>query len=122
MIEDVNISKIIELANKYSLKVFKYNFNTIVELQVPCGLLGNLLIARIKYTEFNNLVKNIEMPEKYITATVYSNSVNNIEICYQGWFDAHSLFSFERQLKFLLEDIKKCEVEFRRLELENDFK
>lgn len=122
MTEDVNISKIIELANKYSLKVFKYKFNTIVELQVPCGLLGNLLIARIKYTEFNNLVKNIEMPEKYITTTVYSNSVNNIEICCQGWMQAQGLFSFERKLQFLLENYKKCEVEFRRLELENDFK
>lgn len=115
MTENVNVSKIIELADKYSLKVSDYQFSTKFELKMSCGL----LVARIKYTEFDNSVVNIEMPEGY---TSFLGAEGHIYILCQGWVNTQGLFSFERKLKFLLEDYKKCEVECRKLELENDFK
>ena len=116
MTEDVNVSKIIELANKYNLKVEKYKFNYIIILKLSCGL----IVARIKYTTFNDLVEYIEMPEEYITDFL-SDDGHRYILC-QGWIQAQGLFSFERKVKFLLENFKRCEVERRKLDLENDFK
>lgn len=115
MTEDVKVSKIIELADKYSLKVADYQFSTKFDLKLSCGL----LVARVKYTEFDNSVVNIEMPEGY---TTFSGDGGNRYILCKGWVNAQGLFSFERKLKFLLENFKKCEVECRKLDLEKDFK
>lgn len=114
MTEDVNVSKILELADKYSLKVTDYQFSTKFDLKMSCGL----LVARVKYTEFDNSVVIIEMPEGY---TTFSGNDGHIYILCKGWVNAQGLFSFERKLKFLLENFKKCEVECRKLELEKDF-
>ena len=46
MTEDVKISKIIELANKYNLKVEKYKFCYKISLKMSCGL----LVATVEYT------------------------------------------------------------------------
>lgn len=114
MIEDVDVSDIIELANKYNLKVEYYRFSPKVDVKLSCGL----LVARIKYTTFNELVENIEMPREYITGFPKGHRY----ILIKGWINAQSLFSFERKLQFLLENYKKCKCECRKLELENDFK
>lgn len=110
MTEDVKISKIIELANKYNLKVCKYIFNPQLDLKLSC----ELLVAKVKYTTFDDVV-NIEMPKKYIS-DLLSESI----VC-QGWWQPQGLFSFERKIKFLLENYKKCVVEYRKFALENDF-
>ena len=109
MTEDVKISKIIELADKYNLKVEKYKFSYKISLKLSCGM----HVAIVEYTSFDDVV-NIEMPREYITSFPY--------ILCQGRMQAQGLFSFERKVKFLLENFKKCEVECRKLELENDFK
>jgi hypothetical protein len=62
MTEDVKISKIIELADKYNLKVEKYKFSYKISLKMSCGL----LVATVEYTSFDDVV-NIEMPREYIT-------------------------------------------------------
>lgn len=115
MTEDVKISKIIELADKYNLKVEKYKFSYKISLKMSCGL----LVATVEYTSFDNVV-NIEMPREYITGFP-SDEGHRFILC-QGWMQAQGLFSFERKVKFLLENFKRCEVECRKLELENDFK
>ena len=115
MTEDVKISKIIELANKYNLKVEKYKFCYKISLKMSCGL----LVAIVEYTSFDYVV-NIEMPREYITCFLGDEGPRFI-ICH-GWMNAQGLFSFERKLQFLLENHKKCEVECRKLDLENDFK
>lgn len=115
MTEDVNVSKIIDLANKYNLKVEDYRFSPKFDVKMSCGL----LVARIKYTTFNDLIENIEMPQGYIT---WPGDGGNKYILCKGWMNAQGLFSFERKVQFLLENYKKCEVECRKLELENDFK
>lgn len=46
MTEDVKISKIIELANKYNLKVEKYKFSYKISLKMSC----ELLVATVEYT------------------------------------------------------------------------
>lgn len=116
MTEDVKISKIIELANKYNLKVEKYKFCYKISLKMSCGL----LVARIKYTTFNDLIEYIEMPQGYTTCP--GDGGNKYILLCNGWMNAQGLFSFERKLQFLLENYKKCEVECRKLDLENDFK
>ena len=116
MTEDVKISKIIELADKYNLKVENYRFSSKFDLKLSCGL----LVARVDYTEFDDLVVNIEMPEKYVTGFP-SDEGHRFILC-QGWMQAQGLFSFERKVKFLLENLKRCEVECRKLDLESDFK
>ena len=115
MIEDVKVSDILEIADKYSLKVADYQFSPNFDLKMSCGL----LVARVKYTEFDNSVVNIEMPEGY---TSFLGAEGNRYILCKGWVNAQGLFSFERKLKFILENFKKCEVECRKLELESDFK
>lgn len=115
MTEDVKISKIIELANKYNLKVEKYKFSYKISLKMSC----ELLVATVEYTSFYVIV-NIEMPREYITGFLCDEGHRFI-LC-QGWMQAQGLFSFERKLQFLLENHKKCEVECRKLDLENDFK
>lgn len=114
MTENVKVSKIIELADKYSLKVSDYQFSTKFDLKLSCGL----LVARVKYTEFYNSVVNIEMPEGY---TTFPGNEGQCYILCKGWMNAQGLVSFERKLKFLLENFKKCEIECRKLELEKDF-
>lgn len=114
MTEDVNISKIIELADKYNLKVAEYQFSPKFDVKLSCGL----LVAKITYSRFNKLVENIEMPQEY---TSWQGGDGHRYMGCQGWMQAQGLFSFERKIKFLLENYKKCEVECRKLELENDF-
>lgn len=114
MTEDVNVSKIIEIADKYSLKVADYQFSPKFDLKMSCGL----LVARVKYAVYNDLVENIEMPKKY---TSWPGDGGHRYIMCQGWMYAQGLFSFERKVQFLLENYKKCEVECRKLDLENDF-
>lgn len=115
MTEDVNVSNIIEIANKYNLKVEDYRFSPKFDVKMSCGL----LVARIKYTTFNDLVENIEMPKEY---TSWPGDGGHRYIMCQGWMNAQGLFSFERKVQFLLENYKKCAVECRKLDLENDFK
>lgn len=115
MTEDVKISKIIELADKYNLKVEKHKFCYKISLKMSCGL----LVATVEYTSFDDVV-NIEMPREYTTG--FPGDGNHRYILCQGWMQAQGLFSFERKVKFLLENFKRCEVECRKLELENDFK
>jgi hypothetical protein len=115
MTEDVNVSKILDIANKYSLKVADYQFSPKFDVKLSCGL----LVARVKYAVYNDLVENIEMPQGY---TSLSGDDGHRYILCQGWMQAQGLFSFERKVKFLLENFKRCEVECRKLELENDFK
>lgn len=115
MTEYVKISKIIELADKYNLKLEKYKFSYKISLKMSCGL----LVATVEYTSFDVIV-NIEMPREYITGFLCDEGHRFI-LC-QGWMQVQGLFSFERKLQFLLENYKKCEVECRKLDLENDFK
>lgn len=115
MTEDVKISKIIELANKYNLKVEKYKFSYKISLKMSC----ELLVATVEYTSFD-VVVNIEMPREYITGFL-GDEGHRFILC-QGWMQVQGLFSFERKLQFLFENYKKCEVEYRKLDLENDFK
>ena len=60
------------------------------------------------------------MPREYITGFL-SDKGHRFIICH-GWMNEQGLFSFERKLQFLLENYKKCKVECRKLDLENDFK
>ena len=116
MTEDVKISKILEIANKYNLKVADYQFSpNKFDVKLSCGL----LVARVKYAVYNDLVEYIEMPQGY---TSWPDDGNYRYILCKGWMQAQGLFSFERKLQFLLENYKKCEVECRKLDLENDFK
>lgn len=114
MTEDVNVSKILEIADKYSLKVADYQFSPKFDVKLSCGL----LVARVKYAVYNDLVENIEMPEGY---TTFPGNEGQCYILCKGWVNVQGLFSFERKVKFLLENYKKCEVECRKLELEKDF-
>lgn len=115
MIEDVNVSKILEIADKYNLKIADYQFSPKFDVKMSCGL----LVARVKYAVYNDLVENIEMPKEY---TSWPGDGGHRYIMCQGWMNAQGLFSFERKVQFLLENYKKCEVECRKLDLENDFK
>lgn len=115
MTEEVNVYEIMEIADKYNLKVDGYQFSPKFDLKLPCGL----LVARIKYKVFNDLVEIIEMPKEY---TSWPGDGGHRFILCQGWINAHGLFSFEQKIQFLLENYKKCEVECRKLELEKDFK
>lgn len=91
MTEDVKISKIIELADKYNLKVEKYKFSYKISLKMSC----ELLVATVEYTSFYVIV-NIEMPREYITGFLCDEGHRFI-LC-QGWMQVQGLFSFERKL------------------------
>ena len=98
MTEDVNVSKIIEVANKYNLKVGDYKFSPKFDVKLSCGL----LVARIKYTTYNDLIENIEMPQGYTIWPV--DDIHRYILC-KGWMQAQGLFSFERKIQFLLENL-----------------
>lgn len=84
MIEDVKVSKILELADKYSLKVADYQFSPKFDLKMSCGL----LVARVKYAVYNDLVENIEMPKEY---TSWPGDGGHRYIMCQGWMNAQGL-------------------------------
>jgi hypothetical protein len=85
MTEDVKISKIIELADKYNLKVEDYSFSPKFDVKLSCGL----LIARIKYSTYNDLIEYIEMPQGY---TSWPGDGNYRYILCKGWIQAQGLF------------------------------
>lgn len=114
MKEDITISQLEELANKYSLQIHHWGWTTRFDLKIHnCGL----LLARVDY--YGDLIVAIKMPEKY--ELYFSNEFKCKNICTDGWLEIKTLAKFEKHTKELIEYFKKCLVEQRKDFLEKDF-
>lgn len=114
MKENITISQLEELANKYSLQIHHWGWTTRFDLKIHNG---GLLLARVDYVD--DLIMNIKMPEEY--ELYFSTEFNCKNICTNGWVDVKTLAKFEKQTKKLIENFKKCLVEQRKAYLEKDF-
>lgn len=114
MTEDVTISQLEDVANKYSLQIHHWGWTTRFDLKIHNG---GLLLARVYY--IGDLITNITMPVKY--ELYFSNEFKCKNICTYGWIDVLSLNNFEKHTKKLIESFKKCLVEQRKDFLEKDF-
>lgn len=116
MKENVTISQLEELANKYSLQIHHWGWTTRFDLKIHNG---GLLLARVDYYENSDLIMNIRMPVKYLL--YFSDEFKCKHICTDGWIDIKTLAKFEKHTKELIEYFKKCLVEQRKDFLEKDF-
>lgn len=83
MKENVTISQLEDVANKYSLQIHHWGWTTRFDN-------GGLLLARVDY--IGDLITNITMPVKY-----------NEFKCTDGWIDVLSLNNFEKHTKKLID-------------------
>lgn len=114
MKENVTISQLEDVANKYSLQIHHWGWTSRFDLKIHNG---GLLLARVDYD--GDLIMNIKMPEKY--ELHFSNEIKRKNICTDGWLDIKTLAKFEKHTKELIENFKKCLVEQRKDFLEKDF-
>lgn len=114
MKENITISQIEELANKYSLQIKLWCWTSTFDLKIHNG---GLPLARVVYA--GDLIMSIVMPVKYILG--FFDGFNYKPICTDGWFEIKTLAEFEKHTKKLIEYYKKCLVEQRKDFLEKDF-
>lgn len=114
MKENITISQLEEMSNKYSLHIHPWGWTQTFDLKIHNG---GLLLARVNF--YNDLIVAIRMPEKY--ELHFSNTLNRENICTNGWVDVKTLAQFEKQTKKLIEEFKKCLVKQRKDFLETDF-
>lgn len=114
MKENVTISQLEEMSNKYSLHIHHWGWTTRFDLKIHNG---GLLLARVDYG--GDLIMDIKMPVKY--ELYFSNEFNRENIRTNGWLDIKTLAQFEKQTKKLIEEFKKCLVKLRKDFLETDF-
>ena len=114
MKENVTLSQLKELANKYSLQIHHWGWTARFDLKIHNG---GLLLARVDYIV--DVITNITMPVKYVL--YFSNEFKCKHICTDGWLEIKTLSEFEKHTKELIENFKKCLVEQRKDFLENDF-
>lgn len=114
MKENITISQIEELSNKYSLHIHPWDGCKTFDLKIHNG---GLLLASVSYVD--DLITEIRMPVKY--ELYFSNEFNCKNICTNGWINVKTLARFEKQTKKLIESFKKCLVEQRKDFLEKDF-
>lgn len=114
MKENVTISQLEDVANKYSLQIHHWGWTTRFDLKIHNG---GLLLAMVDY--IGDLITNITMPVKYVL--YFSDEFKCKNICTDGWLDIRTLAKFEKHTKELIEYFKKCLVEQRKDFLEKDF-
>lgn len=112
MKEDITISQLEDVANKYSLQI--HHWGCYFDLKIHNG---GLLLAKVDC--IGDLILNITMPEKY--ELYFSNEFKCKNICTNGWLEIKTLAKFEKHTKELIEYFKKCLVEQRKDFLDKDF-
>jgi hypothetical protein len=115
MIENVTISQLEEIATKYSLQIHHWGWTTRFDLKIDSG---GLLLARIDYSQADDIIMNIQMPNSYMLSF---RGDKMRYIMTEGWVTIQSLNDFEKHTKELIENFKKCLVEQRKDFLEKDF-
>ena len=116
MKENVTLSQLKEVANKYSLQIHPWSWTSTFDLKIHNGDVG-LPLARVVYS--GDLIMNIVMPIKYVLC--FFDEFNYKPICTDGWLEIKTLSEFEKHTKELIEYFKKCLVEQRKDFLEKDF-
>ena len=114
MKENITISQLEEMSNKYGLHIHPWSWCKTFDLKIHNG---GLLLARVNFD--NDLIVAIRMPDKY--GVFYSDVFNRENIGTSGWIDVTTLAQFEKQTKKLIEEFKKCLVKLRKDFLEKDF-
>lgn len=114
MKENITLSQLEELSNKYGLLIHYWGWTKTFDLKIHNG---GLLLARVNFD--NDLIAAIRMPVKY--ELHFSDTLNRENICTNGWVDVETLVQFENQTKKLIENFKKCLVKLRKDFLETDF-
>ena len=115
MKENITISQLEEMANKYSLQIHPWGWTTRFDLKIDSG---GLLLARIDYNQTNDSIMNIQMPNSYMLSLRCEKMRCIMAV---GWVTIQTLNAFEKQTKKLIENFKKCLVEQRKDFLEKDF-
>lgn len=115
MKENLFLSQLEELANKYNLQIHHWGLSTRFDLKIDSG---GLLLARIDYNQTNDSIMNIQMPNSYMLSLRCEKMRCIMAV---GWVTIQTLNAFEKHTKELIENFKKCLVEQRKEFLETDF-